>query len=156
MATSVRGPRPTIHVAVDGVRAALSRGRAQRVVEGVLRAEKVRSALVSVAFVTDSAIAALNRKHLGHSGATDVISFGFDRPTKRDPVVGDIYIAPAVAARHAKAARGRVRDELTRLLVHGTLHVLGYEHPEHDDRERSAMWRRQERLVRRLSTAGAR
>lgn len=148
--------RPTIHVAVDGVATPLSRASARRVVEGVLRAEKVRGALVSVAFVTERAIAALNRKHLGHRGATDVISFGFDRPGDADPVVGDIYIAPGVASRNAKARKVGVREELTRLLVHGTLHVLGYDHPEDDGRERSAMWRRQEQLVRRLHPASGR
>jgi rRNA maturation RNase YbeY len=122
----------------------------------VLRAEKVRGALVSVAFVSDRAIAGMNEKHLRHKGPTDVISFGFDRPTTRDPVVGDIYIAPAVASRNAKSARRPVREELVRLLVHGTLHVLGYEHPEDEKRESSAMWRRQERLVSRLAGVSAR
>jgi probable rRNA maturation factor len=140
-----------IHVAVDGVPAPLSRARAQKVVESALRAEKVRGALVSVAFVSDRAIAALNAKHLRHRGPTDVISFGFDRPTKADPVVGDIYIAPGVAAKNAKSRRRPVREELVRLLVHGTLHVLGYDHPDDEERERSAMWRRQEQLVRRLA-----
>ena len=144
--------RPTIHVAVDGIRAPLSRARAQRVVESVLRAEKVRGALVSVAFVGERAIATLNKKHLKHRGPTDVISFGFERPTKSDPVVGDIYIAPAVATRNAKARRVAAREEMVRLLVHGTLHVLGYDHPDDQDRERSSMWRRQEQLVRRLSS----
>jgi probable rRNA maturation factor len=43
-----------------------------------------------------------------------------------------------------------VEEELVRLTVHGTLHVLGYDHPEGDHRTRSAMWRRQERYVKRL------
>ena len=148
--------RPTVHVAVDGLRTALSRARAQEVVEGVLRAEKVRGALVSVAFVSDRAIASMNAKHLRHRGPTDVISFGFDRPTSKDPVVGDIYIAPTVARRNAKARRRPVREELVRLLVHGTLHVLGYDHPDDEKREASAMWRRQEALVRRLARTAAR
>jgi probable rRNA maturation factor len=148
--------RPTIHVAVDGIPTPLSRVRAQKVVEAVLRAEKVRGALVSVAFVSDRTIATMNAKHLGHRGPTDVISFGFDRPTRRDPVVGDVYIAPAVARRNAKARKQLVREELVRLLVHGTLHVLGYDHPEDEKRERSTMWARQERLVRRLARTAAR
>jgi probable rRNA maturation factor len=41
-----------------------------------------------------------------------------------------------------------VREELLRLVVHGVLHVLGYEHPEDDSRYVSDMWRRQERLLR--------
>jgi probable rRNA maturation factor len=142
--------RQAIHVAIDGVRTPLSRDRAQRVIEAVLRAERVRSALVSVAFVGNSAIARMNAKHLGHRGPTDVISFGFDRPTKSDPVVGDIYIAPAVATANARSRRVAVREELVRLLVHGTLHVLGYEHPEDGKREASPMWRRQEQLVKRI------
>jgi probable rRNA maturation factor len=143
--------RPTIHVAVDGIPTPLSRARAQKVVEAVLRAEKVRAALVSVAFVSDRTIASMNAKHLRHRGPTDVISFGFDRPTRKDPVVGDLYIAPTVATRNAKARKRPVREELVRLLVHGTLHVLGYDHPEDEKRESSAMWRRQERLVTRLA-----
>ena len=148
--------RPTIHVAVDGIPTALGRARAQKVVESVLRAEKVRGALVSVAFVTDRAIATMNAKHLKHRGPTDVISFGFDRPTRNDPVVGDVYIAPKVAATNAKARRRPVREEIIRLLVHGTLHVLGYDHPEDAGREGSAMWRRQEQLVTRLARLAAR
>jgi probable rRNA maturation factor len=150
------GPERSIHVVVDGVPSPLSRARAQKVVESVLRAEKVRGALVSVAFVTDRSISAMNARHLSHRGPTDVISFGFDRPTKHGPVVGDIYVAPAVASRNAKARRQPVREELVRLLVHGTLHVLGYDHPEDEGREGSAMWRRQEQLVRRLAPAASR
>jgi probable rRNA maturation factor len=148
--------RPTIHVAVDGIATPLSRARAREVVEAVLRAEKVRAALVSVAFVSDRKIAAMNAEHLGHRGPTDVISFGFDRPSAVDPVVGDIYIAPAIGSRNAKARRTAVREEMVRLLVHGTLHVLGYDHPEDSAREKSAMWRRQEQLVRRLAKPGSR
>lgn len=154
MATTRKGP--AIHVAVDGIATPLSRIRARRVVEAVLRAEKVRSALVSVAFVSTPAVARLNLKHLGHRGATDVISFGFSRPTAQSPVVGDIYIAPDVARRNAKARRAPIREELARLLVHGTLHVLGYDHPDGAHRETSAMWRRQEQLVRRIAPSVAR
>ena len=143
--------RPTIHVAVDGIPTRLSRARARKVVEAVLRAEKVRGALLSVAFVSDRTIASMNAKHLRHRGTTDVISFGFDRPSRKDPVIGDVYIAPGVAARNARARKRPVREELVRLVVHGTLHVLGYDHPEDDEREQSPMWRRQEQLVTRLA-----
>ena len=122
-------------------------------IELVLRAERVPRALVSVAFVTNRQIAALNREHLGVGGATDVISFGFSRTAQTDPVVGDIYIAPDVARGNAKASGVSARQEMVRLLVHGTLHVLGYDHPDARDRERSKMWKRQEQLVRR-SMAG--
>jgi rRNA maturation RNase YbeY len=86
---------------------------------------------------------------------TDVISFGFRRTGRRAPILGDIYIAPDVARASARANNVTVREEIVRLIVHGTLHVLGYDHPEGDTRTRSAMWRKQEHLVRRLAASHA-
>jgi probable rRNA maturation factor len=139
-----------VEVALDGVRIPVSRTRVAAVADGVLRAERVRDALLSVAFVTDRRIASLNRTHLGHRGATDVISFGFDPVDASGDVVGDVYIAPGVARRNARAAGASVREELLRLVVHGVLHVLGHDHPEDESRYRSRMWERQERLLRAL------
>jgi probable rRNA maturation factor len=146
----------SVDVALDGVRSPLSRRRVADLARGVLRAEGVRDALVSVALVSTPRIRALNRKHLHRSGATDVIAFGFSRVGSSGPVVGDVYVAPDVARASARANGVSVREELARLVVHGTLHVVGYDHPEDDTRTRSAMWRRQERLVARLMRAGGR
>ena len=144
-----------VDVASEGARPALGRARVAAIVRAVLRAEKVKDAMVSVAFVDADAIAALNRRHLGHRGPTDVISFGF-APTGADgAVVGDVYICPQVARDNAREAGVGVREELARLVVHGTLHVLGHDHPEDDSRLRSPMWRRQERLLRRVLGARA-
>ena len=94
-------------------------------------------------------MAALNRRHLGHAGPTDVISFGFAPVAAGAPVTGDIYIAPAVARANALEHGAGVREELLRLVVHGTLHVVGHEHPTDASRTTSSMWRRQERLLDR-------
>ncbi|MFN2565431.1 MAG: rRNA maturation RNase YbeY [Gemmatimonadaceae bacterium] len=145
-----------VDVALDGVRAPLSRARVAELARRVLHAEGVRDALVSIALVSNPRMAALNRNHLARSGPTDVIAFGFARVGRRGPVVGDIYIAPDVARASARENGVPVREELARLVVHGTLHVLGYEHPDDDSRTRSAMWRRQERLVARLLRADRR
>ena len=134
--------------AEPGVRASVSRARLADAVATVLRAERVGAALVSVTLVSSRRIGAMNQRHLGHAGATDVISFAF-----RDPagaVIGDVYIAPTVATANARRFGRPAREELLRLVVHGTLHVLGHEHPEGAARERSPMWRRQEALVRRV------
>ena len=138
-----------VEVSTEGVRIAVSRERVRAASERVLRAEKVADALVNITFVTDRRMAALNRRHLGHSGSTDVISFAFAPVEGVTGLVGDIYIAPAVAARNAKAHGERVRDELLRLVVPGTLHVIGHDHPEGESRYASTMWRRQEQLLRR-------
>jgi probable rRNA maturation factor len=146
----------SVDVALDGTRSPLSRARVAELARGVLRAEGVRDALLSVALVSPPRMRALNRKHFKRSGATDVIAFGFSRVSTKGPVVGDVYIAPDVARASARENGVSVREELARLVVHGTLHVLGYDHPEDDRRTRSAMWRRQERLVARLMRAGGR
>jgi probable rRNA maturation factor len=121
------------------------------IARAVLRAEGIREAMLSVAFLPPRAMAALNRRHLGHSGATDVISFGLGRTGGVGPIVGDIYVCPPVARENARARQVGVREEIARLVVHGTLHVLGYDHPLGEDRVDSAMWRRQERLVAQLA-----
>ena len=138
-----------VQVATEQVRIPVARGRVERVVVSVLCAERVRDAEVSVTFVTNRRMAVLNRRHLGHTGATDVISFGFAPVAGGAPVTGDIYIAPAVARRNALTHGAGIREELLRLVVHGTLHVLGHDHPTGDERTTSPMWRRQEQLLQR-------
>ena len=138
-----------VDVATNGVRSALGRAAIVDVARSTLRAERVKHALLSITLLDKRAMARLNNEHLGQRGPTDVISFGFRRAADSDPVVGDIYIAPDVARDNARDAEVSVREELARLVVHGTLHVLGYDHPEGDDRQSSPMWRRQERIIRR-------
>ena len=110
----------------------------------------MREAMISVAFVGRAAIARLNQEYLGHSGATDVISFGFASGGKRGAVIGDIYICPDVARTNARSQGLPVTQELLRLVIHGTLHVLGYDHPVGAARTESTMWRKQESILARI------
>ena len=144
-----------VRVHADGVRVPLGREAIAAIARGVLRAERVRAAELSFTFLTAPAMAALNRRHLGHRGPTDIITFEF-APVPGGARAGDVYVCPEVARENARRHGVRVREELARLVVHGTLHVLGHEHPEDDGRTRSAMWRRQERLVARLYAPFAR
>ena len=139
-----------VDVVNENARAALSRARVVTIARAALRYQRVQEALVSITFVDRETIARLNAKHLGHRGPTDVISFAFVRARPGDAVIGDIYICPSIASENAKARDESVRDETARLVVHGILHVLGYDHPEDHRRETSDMWRRQERLLRRI------
>ena len=139
-----------VDVATDGVRVPLARRRVADLARGVLRAEGVRDAAISIAFVRSSEIAAVNRAHLGHDGPTDVISFPLVAAGGA-PLGGDVYISPEVAARNAREHGVGVREEIARLVVHSMLHVLGAEHPEGEGRESSPMWRRQEKLLARLT-----
>jgi probable rRNA maturation factor len=129
-----------------------------RVATRVLRWERARRARVELALLGPVAMRRLNRRATGRRGLTDVIAFTLPQPD--GAILGDLYICPAAARAFVMGGQAdvrvrpddRLKEELVRLVVHGTLHVLGYDHPDGPGRTRSAMWRRQERYVRRLMT----
>ncbi len=138
-----------VAVQADGVRVPVAADRLIELSRNVLRALKVPRAMISVTFVSSRASATLNRRHLGHRGPTDVITFALGA----DPagtVIADIYISPDVARLQAKEFGVGVREEIARLVVHGMLHACGWEHPDGEERTTSPMWRRQEQLLRRF------
>lgn len=139
-----------IDVSTTVRRLLISKARVKTAATAALRADRVSSAMLSITFVGRGAIAALNRRYLGHHGATDVISFGLARQGKRGPVVGDIYICPEIARANARRQRVSADEEILRLVIHGTLHVLGHDHPDSAARTSSAMWRKQERILARV------
>jgi len=128
-------------------RAGISTPQVKKLVERTLRGERISEAMISVAFVGSTTIAKLNQPYLRHKGPTDVISFGMGRESNGMPAVGDIYICPGVARANAKRNRVSIGEELARLVVHGTLHVAGHDHPDDESRTQSPMWKRQEKIV---------
>jgi len=84
---------------------------------------------VSVAFVSDAAIRALNRAHRRKDASTDVLSF----PSGEPRFLGDIVIAEGVARRQALRAGHGFGVEARVLALHGLLHLLGYDHEHKDD-----------------------
>ena len=76
----------------------------------------------------------LNARWKGSRRATDVLAFSLPGPG--GGLTGDVYICPWAAAREARRRSIALREELLRLVVHGMLHVLGWEHPDDDGRER--------------------
>ena len=133
---------------MHGRRPPLSRALVQRIVRAVLRKER-REALISVTFLGRDSMRRLNAEHKGHDRPTDVLTFRLAAPGGQ--TIGDIYICPWMARREARALGVPLRQELIRLAVHGTLHALGRDHPEGQERTRSSMWRRQERYVETLA-----
>ena len=100
-----------------------------------LAAERAGAVELSVALVDEREMAELHERYLGEPGPTDVLSFTMDE----EGLLGDVVICPEVAAASGK----QLDEEIKLLLVHGILHLLGYDHEE--DEERRAMWERQER-----------
>ncbi|PYO43605.1 MAG: rRNA maturation RNase YbeY [Gemmatimonadetes bacterium] len=128
--------------------------RLRHAADRVLAWEGARGARVELTLLDAAAMRRLNRRATGRRALTDVIAFALPQPD--GTLVGDVYVCPEAAHSwvngrgEEKGRGGRVDEELLRLAVHGTLHVLGYDHPEGSGRTRSAMWRRQERYVQRL------
>lgn len=135
-------------VVVGGAAAPTTAALVRGAVCHVLRGEGI-AAHIAVSFLGKHAMRRLNRQHLDHDWPTDVISFALPQPG--GTVAGDIYICRYMAAREARSRGIRVREELIRLVVHGTLHVIGHVHDEGEARSRSPMWTLQERYVRALS-----
>jgi probable rRNA maturation factor len=146
-----RAPRGVaIDISSSVRRLSVSKSRVKAAALATFKAEKVQEAMLSITFVGRAAMSELNRRYLGHRGPTDVISFGLGRTSRRDAIIGDIYICPEIARSNARQQGISAGEELLRLVVHGTLHVLGHDHPAATDRIRSPMWRRQERILARV------
>jgi probable rRNA maturation factor len=138
--------------------------------ERVLAAEGVRGeAELSLLFVDESVMAALNRRFMDGVGPTDVLAFPIDDPIDAgrwpdagttgpdrdgpDPgdlplLLGDVVVCPAVAARQAPEHAVSVDDELALLVVHGILHVLGHDHA--DPAAEAAMRAKERDLLQRF------
>jgi len=111
------------------------------------------SSELSIAIVRDDEIAALNSAHRGKPSATDVLSFSLlegDHSDQRGKLLGDVIIGIETAARQARAARRSLDEEVARLLIHGILHLLGWDHEESAEARR--MRTEERRLWRAICT----
>lgn len=106
--------------------------------------EAVPTGRLDLIFVDRVDIQALNREHLGSDGPTDVLAFPLDGPVANaaDPPtgadglpshLGDVVICPAVARQQAAGHCGTFEAEMSLLVVHGVLHVLGHDHAQPDE-----------------------
>jgi probable rRNA maturation factor len=106
---------------------------------------------ISLTFVDPQEMEELHIKWMDEPGTTDVLSFPMDMPEKRGDIVtlGDIVIAPAVAAKQALEAGHSTEHEIYILATHGLLHILGYDHANPD--EEKVMFALQEKIVKEWS-----
>jgi probable rRNA maturation factor len=166
---------PEVFVADEQTAVEVDLERWRALAEGVLRAEGIRGASeLSIMFITSEAITELNEEYLEKTGPTDVLAFPLDVPEAefmngpggatrgpdRSPVdigelpllLGDVLVCPAIAADQAPTHAGSLDDELALLVVHGVLHVLGWDHD--DDESRLAMQGRERALLEQLHWNG--
>ncbi len=109
---------------------------------------KLKSSSVAIAFVTDAEIARLNRIYRKKNKPTDVLSFPAQtgKHIDKKKFLGDIAIAPAVARKYAKKNRRTLENEICILILHGILHLLGYDH----ETDQGQMDRIERKLRRKL------
>jgi probable rRNA maturation factor len=155
-----RGPEGEVQVfgADEQSDAGVDVPRWVRLAHEVLLAEGVEGdAELSLLFVDEQAMAELNERFMEKTGPTDVLAFPIDEsgpigrwpdagstgPDRTEPegdeaplLLGDVVLCPAVAARQAPENGASIDDELALLVVHGVLHVLGYDHAEDDEAAR--------------------
>ncbi len=138
-----------MEIQVSGAsRAGASKDWLHQAVSLVLRTAGLSEGEISLTLLDDDSIRELNRTYLGKDAPTDVISFALHEGA--EAVLGDIYVGYERAAIQAVEAGISVEEELGRLSIHGTLHVLGHDHPDTDARSSSEMFVLQERLVQKL------
>lgn len=102
--------------------------------ERVLLGEGLTAGELSLSFVGPGEMEELHVRYMRESGPTDVLSF----PMEEEELLGDVVVCPEEAARN----RPDLRAELRLLVVHGVLHLLGYDHQM--DEERTVMWAKQD------------
>ena len=106
----------------------------------VLEEEGLGNRLIelNIHFVDEKPMADLNAKHMDKTGATDVLAFPLDDPEGSSGLdeyllLGDVVICPKVADR--QATHHSYEAEISLLLIHGILHLLGYDHGEEDEKQ---------------------
>jgi len=121
-----------------------------------LEAEGHSGGRVTLVVTDDEILRGLNQTYLGIDACTDVLSFGgespdFVNPPDTEVYLGDVVIAYPQAEAQASAARHPIQAELALLVVHGVLHLLGYDHVLPEDK--AAMWKRQAEVLAQLGLA---
>jgi rRNA maturation RNase YbeY len=114
------------------------------------------SAELGILFVGDQRMRGLNRRYRGKDRTTDVLAFPMlGVPHSSSHLLGDVVIAVPTAARQAKQGHRSLAEELTVLLVHGILHLCGYDH-ERSETEARRMHRRERMILRSISRLSTR
>jgi probable rRNA maturation factor len=122
-----------IHIADEQYAVKADEDRIRLAVTRILENEAIPNASISIAFVDDSAIHSVNRQYLEHDYPTDVLSFVLERDADR--LEGEIIASGETAAASAIKFGWSAQDELLLYVVHGTLHLLGYDDQTDSARE---------------------
>ncbi len=122
--------------------------------ETILRHAGQTSGELSIVLLNDRAMRVLNAQYRGKDLPTDVLSFPQSSPQGGvEQLIGDVVISLQTATRQAKEQKSTLHGEVVRLLVHGILHLLGYDH-ERSPQEARRMGSKERMIIRRLTSTG--
>ena len=113
-----------LEISNQQTRLTFDEARLFQAVRQVLASEQIASANISIAVVDDPAIHEINRQFLDHDEPTDVISFVLEPPPHLE---GEVIVSADTAAKQAEQLGWGAEDELLLYLIHGTLHLTGYD-----------------------------
>lgn len=113
---------------------------------GVAIHEKKELSFLNYIFCDDEYLLELNRQYLGHDYYTDVIGFPFTEDS--NTIEGDIFISVDRVKDNAHSMNIAVESEIHRVMVHGLLHLIGYD--DHGDHNKEAMTRKEDECLERL------
>jgi probable rRNA maturation factor len=122
--------------------------RIKQVARRTLKHLDISGATLSVIFVSPQRMKLLNAKYLKHAYVTDILTFDYSPAGQRKRILAEIVIAPSVAAANARAFATPVEKELELYLIHGILHLAGYD--DHAPRDIIRM-RKKERELTKVS-----
>ena len=126
----------------------------RKIAETLLRAVKQSRAELSIALVGDREMRPLNAKYRKKRKTTDVMSFFIDdQPPAGVPILGDVVISVEQARRQAQERGKTLKSEMVTLLIHGILHLLGYDH-EKSPRQARIMFAYEQKLYAHLCDRG--
>lgn len=107
----------------------------------IFKSDTQQTVDLTIAIVDDKTIQELNNKYRSQDTTTDVLSFALSEPVPENDNIylGDIVISYESAQDHANSSHHTAEEELQLLVIHGILHLLGYDHETNEDKQ--AMWR---------------
>lgn len=123
---------------------ALTDAEVRQLVKKILTQFKSLNKTLSIQFVGEKRIRELNKKYRGIDKATDVLSFGLEEGTD----LGDIFICYSQIKKQAKIYQVEMKEEAARMITHGVLHLLGFDHQKKADEKK--MFSLQEKLIKSI------
>ncbi|MBD3233803.1 MAG: rRNA maturation RNase YbeY [candidate division Zixibacteria bacterium] len=129
-----------VEVIFDDISYRIGKQEVNETLRVVLSRENKRGVTINIVFTDDKYMRGLNKNYLGEDRTTDVMSFNID-----EEMLGEIYVSLPQARRQAQERGIPIKVEIKRLLIHGLLHLLGYDHASEE--EKRLMFAKQEHYL---------